>query len=76
MVNELSRFLKIGIYYADFQELAIWWIGIVSLLNNISPFVGYLMPKLSLKNGTGTIYCPPPKKKKHSRGNIRGSYFF
>ena len=38
------------------HELSCFWFGLVSLINGISTFIGYLMPKLfSLKNSCGTI---------------------
>ena len=36
--------------------LILWLIGLVSLFNGISSFVGYLMPKpFSYKNSSGTV---------------------
>ena len=39
----------------ELWQLTITHFGLVSLFNGISTFVGYLMPKLSLKNSSDSI---------------------
>ena len=39
------------------------WLGLASLSNGISNFVGYLMPKPSLKNSSGTSKSDLPLKQ-------------
>ena len=51
--------LAVFIYvHVEFEEvrLNLFWIGLVSLFDGISTFVGYLIPKpFSKKNSSGTI---------------------
>ena len=47
------------IHYNDApKSIYKWWFCLVSLFNDISTFMGYLMPKLSLKRKTVVLFNP------------------
>ena len=46
--------------------LFIFWFGFISLFNGISPFVGYVMPNISLQNISATMYLIAGEDKERS----------
>ena len=52
----VSAYVRVHVCKSGHVRLCVSdWFGLVSLFNGISTFVGYLMPKLSLKNSSEAI---------------------